>query len=195
MSIQTYSYEAHFNWKWHKTFDAWATQDEATVKASLTQGFKTAFLAEFAAKMAPTGHWYKMNDVQTNFTAYSSSWVFGLPTPNLNVDATGETVIFFESDVKDAMAHASPQLWQIIYDGIQQVSAWLGDHPEVVVGLLILGTLTVLAVWLINTTSGAIQGLGSNIGTLVLSLAVLGVVSLSIYAFTTRAKPTRRRRG
>jgi hypothetical protein len=181
MSGQIYTYEAHFQWKWDKQFDAWATQDEATVKASLTQGFKTAFLAEFAAKMATAGHWFKFDDCTTTFSKYGSDWTLG-PLPVLHVHAEGETVIYFESDVQDATAHNSPQLWQIIYEGIQQVFAWLGDHPEIAVGLLVLGVLVVLAVWLINTVTNAIQTLGSNAGSLAIVLGVLFVTGLGIYA-------------
>jgi hypothetical protein len=182
MSVQTYKYEAHFNWKWDKQFDAWAIQDEATVKANLTADFKTAFLSSFAAKMAQLGHWYKMNDVVTNFTAYSSSWGLPLPLPMLNVHAEGETIITFESDVQDASAHASPQLWQAIQDLIKSVLSYLAAHPEVVVFLLAVGILAILAIWLINTGTGAINRLGGDIGSLIITVGILAVAGLGIYA-------------
>jgi hypothetical protein len=182
MSVQTYVYEAHFKWKWYRSFDAWAVQDEATVKANLTSDYETALRAMLAEKMSQTGHWYKFNNVTTTFTSYTSSWTLPLPLPMLNVDVTGESIVFFESDVKDASAHGSPQLWQIIYEGIQQLFAWLGDHPQIVVALLAVGVLTILAIWLINTTTGAILSLGSNAGALILSLGILAVAGLGIYA-------------
>jgi hypothetical protein len=181
MSVQTYTYEAHFKWKFQKSFNAWAIQDETTVKANLTNDFKTAFLSSFAAKMAGTGHWYKMDDVKTTFSSYSSTWVAGLP-PFLSVNIEGETVIYFESDVQDASAHASPQLWQAVQDVITNVLKYLAAHPEVVVVLLAAGILTILAVWLINTATGAINRLGGDIGSLVITLGILSVVALGIYA-------------
>jgi hypothetical protein len=187
MSTQIYTYEAHFKWKWDKHFDAWATQDEATVKANLTADFKTAFMARFAAEMAVAGHWFKFDDCQTQFTAYWSDWSVPLPLPMLHVHAEGETTIFFETDVKDALAHGSPQLWQLVKDCIGSIIYYLTQHPEIAVLLLAVGVLTILAVWLINTVTRAIQGLGGDTGSLVITLGILAVVGIAVYAlFFTR---------
>lgn len=183
MSVQTYNYEAHLNWKWHDSVsNPLAIPTEETVKAQLTTDLQTAFLAEFAAKLAAAGHWYKMDNVVTTFTKYTGTWGFPAPLPPFFIDVEGTTVIYFETDVKDATAHASPQLWQIIQDSIGQIAAWLGAHPEVVVAIFLAGFFTVLYLSLVNTTTGAIQTLGSNIGSLAITLGILAVAGIAIYA-------------
>jgi hypothetical protein len=193
MSIQTYGYEAHFKWKWHKTCDPWAIPSKETVEAQLTSDFKTAFLAEFAETLTKEGHWYSLTDVTTTFTKYEGSWGIPLPVPPFYIDVEGETVISFQSDIKDASAHNSPQLWEEIKEAIWDIAHYIGLHPEIGVLLLTAGVLTILAIWLINTITGAILSLGSNIGASVLTLGILGIMALGIYALflTKKGKKTR----
>lgn len=187
MSVQTYPYEAHFKWKWHKPFDAWAVQDKDTVIANLKTDMKTAFMAQFAETLTREGHWYRLDDVSTNITKYEASWGLPLPFPQLNVDVEGETTVFFQSDIKDASAHNSPQLWEEVKNAIWSIVHYLTTHPGIIVILVTAGILTILAIWLINTGTGAILTIGSNLGALILTLSLLGVGAFALYAlFFTR---------
>lgn len=195
MAVQIYTYEAHFNWKWHKNVDAWAIPTRETVEAQLKTDFETAFLAEFAAKLAAAGHWYKMDKVETNITKYSGTWGFPLPLPiSFNIDVEGTTTIFFETDVKDATAHASPQLWKVIKDCIYSVIHWLELHPSVLVVLLAAGFLTILAVWLINTYTGAVTKIGEDLVASIITLGFIGIGGLFIYLYFTGKKSRKRKK-
>jgi hypothetical protein len=182
VSVQTYPYEAHFKWKWHKDVDVWAIENKETVSAKLQADFKTAFLAQFAETLSAEGHWYRLDDVVTNITDYRGGYTFGFPVPGYAYDVEGETVIFFQSDIKDASAHNSPQLWQVVQDAIWSVIHYLALHPGIVVAIVALGILTILSIWLINTGTGAILSLGSNVGSALITLGILVVVGLGIYA-------------
>lgn len=182
MSVQTYPYEAHFTWKWHRSVDIWAIENNDVIKAKLIADMKTAFLSQFAEKLAAEGHWFRLDDVLTNITKLTAGYVVGIPIPAYAYDVEGETVIYFQSDIKDATAHGSSQLWQMVKESILQIIAWLGDHPQIVVALVAVGILTILTVWLINTGTGAIQTLGSNVGSTVITLGILVVLGLGIYA-------------
>jgi hypothetical protein len=196
MSVQTYPYEAHFKWKWHKTCDPWAIPSKETVEAQLTSDFKTAFLAEFAETLTKEGHWYSLTDVTTTFTKYEGSWGIPLPVPPFYIDVEGETVISFQTDIKDASAHSSPQLWEAVKEAIFGIIEYIGVHPEIGVILLAAGVLTILTIWLINTGTGAILSLGSSAGPFVLTLGILGIAALGIYAlfFTKKGQKARSKR-
>lgn len=193
MAVQIYTYEAHFDWKWHKNVNAWEIPDRPTVEAQLKADFQTAFLAEFAAKIAAAGHWYKMDRVETTITKYSGTWGFPLPLPiSFNIDVEGTTTIFFETDIKDATAHASPQLWQVIKDCIYSVIHWLALHPSVVVVLLATGFLTILYIMLVNTTTGAISKLGEEPGSIIIVLGILGALVAYFYYSSKSRKRSRK---
>jgi hypothetical protein len=182
VSVQTYGYEAHFKWKWHKSFDPWAIQDKETVIANLIADMKTAFMAQFAETLTKEGHWYRLDDVSTNITKYDASWGLPLPLPPLNVDVEGESTVFFQSDIKDASAHNSPQLWQEVQNAIWSIIHYITTHPYIGVILLAAGYLTILTIWLINTLTGAINDLAKNPFSFALTLGILAVVGLGIYA-------------
>lgn len=190
MSGQIYTYEAHFTWKWHKTCDIYAIPDRPTVENGLQSDFKTAFLSSFAAQLSQTGHWYKMDDVKTTISSYSTGYTLPSPIlPYFNIDVQGETVIYFETDIADATAHNSPGLWDTVQQLIQSVIKYLAANPAIVVIILVGGVLTILYMSLINTTTKAVQDVGktlqdvgSNIGAAVIVLGVLTVSALGIYA-------------
>jgi hypothetical protein len=186
---QVYSYEAHFKWKWHKQNDAWDIPDEPTVRSQLGYDFKNVFLQAFAEKLAETGHWFKLNDVLTNITKYSGSWGLGIPIPVFNIDVEGETVIYFNSDVKDMKAQNSPGLEEVARQLIQHILDWLNAHPAVPTLLLVAGVLTIFYIVIVKTTSSgaqevakALTDVGSNIGAAAIVLGGLAVAGLTIYA-------------
>jgi hypothetical protein len=182
MSLTPYKYEAHFKWKWHGVANAWDIPNKDDYETKLAADFRSALSAELAEKMALANHAFKLDGVQTNFTSGSSSFEYGFPLGHWNVDFAGETIIAFESDVQDPLAHKSPQLMQILTDGFEQLLAWLGDHPQIVATVLILGALTILAIWLINTATGAITTLGSTPGAFIITVGVLGLIGLVVVA-------------
>src|SRR5271157_177504 len=191
MSVPTYKYEAHAQWKWHRDgINAWDVPNVQEYETKLTSDFQTLIEAEFAEKMAAAGHWYKITGVTTNFTSGKSSVVYNFPLPTWAVDFTGETILYFESDIQNASAHNSPQLWQIIQDSFAQLIAWAGDHPQVIWTIIGFGVVVWLAIQLINAGTGAVLSIGGNAGALALSIGILAVVGLGIFAlfFTGRGK-------
>lgn len=182
MSVETYPYEAHFKWKWHKVVDVWAIEPKETVIAKLQEDFKTAYRSSVIDMLTREGHWFRFDDVVTSITDYRGGYTFGFPIPGYAYDVEGETVIFFQSDIKDATAHNSPQLWEGVKDVIWSILYYLAKHPAIIVTILALGTLTILAIWLMNTGTGSIQRLGENLGSLLITLGILAVVGLGIYA-------------
>jgi hypothetical protein len=194
MSVQTYGYEAHFTWKWHRAVDIWAIEDMQTVTNKLSEDMRTAFLAQFAEKLAAEGHWFRVDNVTTKFTRYQGGYTFGIPIPGYAYDVEGETTIFFQSDIKDATAHNSPQLWGELQNWIWSVMHWLAEHPGVTVAILAFGILTILTIWLINTITGAINDLGKSPGGFILTLGILGVAGITIYALFFRKNGGKARR-
>jgi len=188
MSGQTYTYEVHVQWKWTHDYGLWEIPSDADYQSHLIADMAKAFPASLAAQMAPTGHWYKFDDINTTIKSSTGGYVFGLP-PIWRVNTTGETIIHFESDVQDASIHNSPGLWEVVQTAIQQIIQYLGQHPEIVVGMIIVAGLTIVYIQMVNTTTKAaqdigktLQDVGSNIGAAVIVLGVLAVAGLGIYA-------------
>lgn len=150
-----------------------------------------------ADKVTAAGHWFKLVSIATTFTSGKSSVVYGFPLPTWAVDFTGTTVVTFQTDVADPLAHNSPQLQQIIIDSFEQLIAYLGDHPQIVVAIVAAGILTWLAISLIKTGTQAIQAVGQTIssvggapGSAAIALGILAVAGLAVYAlfFTRQGK-------
>ena len=196
MSFPIYTYEAHFKWKWGTSQELWAIPTKPHVEDGITADMETVFKSSFAESMAQAGHWFKFDKVTTNFTKYDAGVGIGLP-PVENINVEGETIIYFESDVKDALAHNSPQLWQVVQQVITNFMQYLAAHPELVAVVIGIGILTILAIQLLNTTAGsaqavsnALQGIGSNVGAAIIVIGGLVVVGLTVYAlfFTKQGK-------
>jgi hypothetical protein len=126
-----------------------------------------------------TGHWYRINNVSSKITNFKLLInYYGLR----KYSVSGQTSVFFESDISDPLAHHSPQLAETIIAAIWAIGTFIAANGTLFLLIVLVVAFTIGAATLINVGTGAIIALGGNAGSLILSLGILAVVGLGIYA-------------
>jgi hypothetical protein len=172
--------------------------DEA-IKADAIEGMNNVALNQFIAKMAPTGHIYKVNDIVTTITSFVKGGGFFPPLPFV-IDFKGTCLIDFECDVSDPWAHNSPQLIEVLSAVLIAIAMAIVAHPLAFLLIIAIVAFAIGATLLINTGTGAIVEIGKNAGSIV-ALGIVAIAGVALLVFLPTLigsfrgkKPTRRRK-
>jgi Tfp pilus assembly protein PilV len=190
LSVQTYNYNLRFSYTGQVKL---AGYGESKVVAS---DFQTLMNQQAVSQLQQklgtmAGHWLKVNSIQSNVSAgephYNVPWDFWNAAWLCEVQGT--TVINFDTDIADPTAHASPQLLQGLQDFISKLLQYLMQHPEIVVAvgviIIVVVSLHQVSSDLTNTATGvsnALAQIGSNIGATIITVGILAIAGLTIYA-------------
>lgn len=207
MSVQTFNYNINHNFD--IVFNAPANSPQMTQaqaqtgiqNSTIPETVNQQFIQEFAKQLS--GHYFRVNNTTVTVTSLS---IQVAANPNYGVnwtyEAKGSFVTNFDTDIADPSVPASTNTLLAVVIGILGIIGGI-FLAATGVGALVLGiyfvgltiSCTVLVCSdafnsMVNTSTGAITQLGSNAGSLILTLAILGVAALGIYAmfFTKKGK-------
>jgi hypothetical protein len=187
VSITTTSYEARFDWTMECNKSG---QDaaQADLEAELFPKLVTIANEKFSEALnKETGHWYRIGRVVSKITNFKLLInYYGLR----KYSVAGQTSVFFDSDISDPLAQHSPQLAESIMIAIYAIAAFISANATLFLLIVLVVAFTIGVATLINVGTGAIIQLGEHLGSLIITLAILGFGALAIYAlfFTKRGR-------
>lgn len=192
-----YSYTWVYNWHFHGGYAAYLTDVE--IEQNVSNGMNVEAAQQFAAQMAQSGHWYKVDSVNTNTVVGNKT---GNPygVPEWEADFSGVSTVNFETDINEPSAsgtgthatsnykqtpnyellgtvHVQPlQIEEALIAILLAVLTALVTYPWLAAIVIIVG-LILIGYWVITAHGGLGSLFGPGIGGEIIEvIVIIGII-------------------